>query len=172
MDRIGNLAAHADDVDDRAVAAGGHPLDHQVGRVNVAEELGVHGVTPGLCGQVRRGMALGGAGRVDQDIDRTESRFDIRDHPRRLVGIAQVGDDCERGIRDALQPGHRRIQIFLAARDQRDFGAAARKGFGTGEADPFRCAGDDDDLACKWVIHAVALLDGTMLSIADDSCAR
>ena len=48
VDADRDLAAHADDVDDRAAAARGHALDDDVGRMDVAEELRVHRVAPRL----------------------------------------------------------------------------------------------------------------------------
>ncbi len=155
MDRIRGLAASADDVDDGAAAAFGHPLDDDVERMDVAEELRVHRGVPRLCVQLGRRIAPRGAGRVHEHVDRPECGLRLVDDARGLCRVDQVGGERDRAVRDAGDASERGVEVRAAARHERHLRAFAGERFGACEADALARAGDEDDLALESEIHWV-----------------
>ena len=80
--RRGQLAAHADDVDDRAGAAPRHAGQHGVDGVDIGEVLGVHRRVPVGGSQLGGRRAPGGAGRIDQHADGACLRLVSTDLPK------------------------------------------------------------------------------------------
>lgn len=142
MHRGGDLAAGSDDVDDDPARARRHMRQHGVNGVDVAEELGVHRLVPGLRREVRGRIALRGPGRIDKHVDGPQLLFDLRDHARSVLGPAQIG-----GHDQFCKSPPRSVQVLLASRHQNNPGAFRSKSLSTGQSDALAAAGDDDDFS-------------------------
>jgi hypothetical protein len=118
MDGIRDLAAGADDVDNRASAARGHPLQHRVERMDVAEVLRVHRCMPRAGVEIRGRRAACRAGRIDEDIDRAESGFDLVDHSHCLPRLqrGRRRSRAARAERQETSPALRRGSRHCATR--------------------------------------------------------
>ena len=148
-----DLAAGADDVDDRSAAAGRHPRQHGGNRVDVAEVLRIHRRVPRGGIEIVRRVAARGAGRIDENVDGTQRALDFVGHARGVLRAHEVGDAHDRSVRHAFQPGQRGIEIRGAARHQRNPRAFARERLGAGKPDALARAGDGDDLAREAQVH-------------------
>src|SRR5205085_9105696 len=73
------LAVDRADVDDPAVAAAGHALEHRFGHVEAAAEVDVDDLLPLHAVHPLHGRIAGDSGIVDQHIDRPDLGLDLRD---------------------------------------------------------------------------------------------
>jgi hypothetical protein len=91
------------------------------------------------------------SGAADQHIDRSEAVFNRVDHFARRIGVSEIGGDAHR----VFQVGARPLDVVARARADRDPGAFGGEGRGAGEADAFRAAGDENDLAFETKLHGI-----------------
>ena len=89
--RLGDLAAHTDDVHHRTVSALGHAGHDGVHGQDRRQVLILDAGQPAPGITALRDVLARGSGGVDQDLDRSDGRLDLRDHGLDRVGVAQVG---------------------------------------------------------------------------------
>ena len=144
IERMGDLAAHAHDVDDRTVPAQRHALDDGVDRMHIRKVLSVHRGAPAFGGQLVRRRALRRAGAVDEHIDRSERLLDFVHDAARVGRVDQIARRLVDlvGRRHVLQLPFCSGQIHFAPRRDGDLRPLRQERFGTREADPLAASGN------------------------------
>src|SRR5271156_2293 len=104
MGRRRHLSARANDVDDDAATTLRHAFDQGVDRVDVGEIFCVHRRSPDRGSELVGSRAPGGAGRIDQNIDRAEMALDRVDRycGGRRVGHVRGDPEGPRKLRERL----------------------------------------------------------------------
>ena len=124
--------------------------------MDVAEVFGLHGVQPGLRGQLRRRRALRGARGIHQHLDSTAQGLGFVQRTQRLRSISQIGRHRVHMTRWGVQRLLGAFQVVRVARHQRDARALGQKGLGTGQANAFAAASDQNMVVIELQVHGVS----------------
>jgi hypothetical protein len=152
MRRRGDLAAHADDIDDHAAPACAHALHDGIEGVDVGKELRVHSGAPIGGSEFVGRRAPGGAGGIYEEVDGAELGLDRVYRRERGGGVDEIGGDPD----GARQAGQRLVDVGLRPRGDGDFRALRQQRLGAGEAKSLRAAGHQRDTAVQCEVHVQA----------------
>src|SRR5205085_9765918 len=90
----------------------------------------------------------------------------ILNKPGDILGLSQVDDVSGRvDLMGRAEPLGNRLQLIAAAGGKPDMSAFFGECFGSGRADAFRCACDQDTFAAQMEIHEISRLVGKYLEM-------
>jgi len=134
------------DVDDLAGGFAGDDVSaDELGELEDAGEVDLQDLLPAFEGGVYGGVAVDGAGVVDEDVDATEAGFDVVEEGLGAVGLGEVG--LEGGGFGADAGGGLVCGATVAV--DGDFGSGLGEGGGDGSAEAAGGSGDESDFAVE-----------------------
>ena len=110
-----DLAAHADDIDDRTASPRNHASENRVDGVNIGEEFRVHRIVPCRGVEIGRRIAERGTGGVHEDVDWPRAGLGRGSHALGVFGPDQVGGDHLRRRSAPWPAGASRFEVGQAA---------------------------------------------------------
>jgi hypothetical protein len=150
-------AEEAGDVDDLAASFSGHDVSgDELGELEDAGEVDLQDVLPGVEGSVDGGVAVDGAGVVDEDVDATEVVVDAAEEGLGACGVGEIGLEGGGGATGGGDGGGC-FGCGAAVAVNGDAGSGFREGGGDGCAEAAGGSGDEGN----FVVEAEGVEDGS-----------